>query len=374
MDTDHGVTLSPAALTAAVHAIFLAAGSSETEATLTATQLVGANLAGHDSHGVGMVPRYIDVALAGDLHLNRQPDTVLQAGAMTVLDGGMGLGQVAGHAAMQVAIAQARQHGLSLTGLRNSHHLGRIGHWAEMACAEGFVSLHFVNVISTPMVAPWGGTDARLVTNPVAIGVPRPGQDPLLLDLATSKLAVGKVRVALNTGQTLPPGVLLDPAGRPTQDPADLFGPRAGALLPFGDHKGSGLALMCEILGAALIGGPVMHAPPTSRRIVNNMLTLVIDPARLGDAAAMQAQIRQLLDWVQASPPADAAQGVWVAGEAESRARQSRAAGIAVDAATWQQLADAARRVGIADTDWRRWARSAQLRIGPGVAPGHHHG
>jgi uncharacterized oxidoreductase len=352
MDTDHGVNIAPATLTQAVQALFRAAGSSATEARLTAEQLVGANLAGHDSHGVGMVPIYVDILQAGELQLNRRPQTVLQAGAISVLDAGMGLGQVAAHEAMEVAIARAREHGLSLTGLRNSHHMGRIGHWAEQCSRAGLVSLHFVNVISPPWVAPFGGADARLATNPVAIGVPRPGAEPLVLDFATSKLAVGKVRVALNRGVTLPPDALLDAAGRASRDPADLFGPPRGALLPFGAHKGSGLALMCEILGAALIGGPVMQGPPGRQRIVNNMLTIAIDPSRLVDPSAMDAEIARLIDWVRASPPVDA-EGVMVAGEPEIRARCERAAGIAIDAETWRQLAGAAARVGLDGAAWR---------------------
>jgi uncharacterized oxidoreductase len=345
-------TITPARLSKAVETLFRQAGSEVGEASLVAHQLVGANLAGHDSHGVGMVPRYIEVLAAGDLHLNRRPETVLQAGALTVLDGGMGLGQVAGFEAMQVAIAQARLHGVALTGLRNSHHLGRIGHWAEQACAAGLVSLHFVNVVSQPMVAPWGGSDARLVTNPVAIGVPRAGQPPLLLDFATSKLAVGKVRVAFNSGHSLPPDVLVGADGLMTTDPARLFEPPLGALLPFGDHKGSGLALMCEILGAALIGGPVLKAAPGSRRIVNNMLTITIDPAQLGSHATLQAEIDELLTWVRASPPARGVDGLQVAGEAETRARLKRAQGIEIDATTWQQLIASAEQVGLAASDW----------------------
>ncbi len=347
------VTVRPEALDAAVRALFRAAGSGEREAELAAAQLVGANLTGHDSHGVGMIPIYVEILQAGELHLNRVPDTVLQAGALTVLDGGMGLGQVAGHEAMQVAIAQARAHGISLTGLRMSHHIGRIGHWAELAADAGLVSLHFVNVISTPVVAPWGGGDARLVTNPVAIGVPRVGAPPLILDFATSKLAVGKVRVALNSGKTLPPGVLLNAQGQPTQDPAALFA--GGALLPFGDHKGSGLALMCEILGSALFGGPVQHEVPTRRRIINNMLTIAVDPARLGSLEALSADVARLVDWVRASPATGDAP-VQVAGEPERAARAARAAGVPIDAETWRQLQAAADAVGLGAAAWCRIA------------------
>ena len=350
------IKVHPDALDGAVQALFRQAGSEVREAELVAAQLVGANLTGHDSHGVGMIPRYIEVLLAGELHLNVHPTTVLEAGAITVLDGGMGLGQVAGFEAMEVAIATARRHGLSLTGLRNSHHIGRIGHWAEQGAAAGLITLHFVNVISTPMVAPFGGRDARLVTNPIAIAVPRTGQRPLVLDFATSKLAVGKVRVAYNKGVALPPDALLDVRGDPTTDPAALFASPGGALLPFGDHKGSGLALMCEILGAALIGGPVMSAPPSSRRIVNNMLTIAIEPGFFAERGAMDDAITALVDWVRASPPADPAAGVLLAGEPEIQARRERAEGIEVDAETWRQLEHAAEQVGLGAPAFRRAA------------------
>lgn len=347
--TDPGsgaLSVRPDALERVVEAIFRAAGSGVHEAGRVASQLVGANLSGHDSHGVGMLPRYIEVWRAGDLPLNRRPETVLASGPLRVLDAGGGLGQVAGEDAMQAAIEVAREHGTALVGLRDSHHLGRIGHWAEQGVAAGLVTLHFVNVVSTPMVAPHGGSDARLVTNPVAIGVPRRGAPPLVLDFATSRLAVGKVRVALNTGRAVAPGALLDGMGRPTTDPAALFA--GGALLPFGEHKGAGLALMCEILGAALIGGPVQQGRPSSRRIVNNMLTIAIDPAALGRGADFDAAIDGLLAWVRGSPPVDPEAGVAVAGEPEQAARRARADGIPVDAETWRQIVAAGAEVGLA--------------------------
>lgn len=351
-------TVHHLALSAAVQALFRQAGSNPREAELVAAQLVGANLTGHDSHGVGMVPRYVEVLKAGDLVLNAHPQPVMEAGAIRVLDGGYGLGQVAGHEAMELAIATARQHGLSLTGLRNSHHLGRIGHWAEQAVAAGMISLHFVNVISIPMVAPFGGRQARLVTNPIAIGVPRDGKPPLVLDFATSKIAVGKARVALNEGKPVPRDALLDAAGEPSLNPADLFATPNGALLPFGDHKGSGLALMCEILGAALIGGPVMSGPPISRRIVNNMLTITIDPRFFAAHGALDDSITELLEWVRSAPPVDPATGIQFAGEPERMQRQRREAGIVVDATTWAELEHAADLVGLGADAWNRLARA----------------
>ncbi|WP_418320301.1 malate/lactate/ureidoglycolate dehydrogenase [Piscinibacter sakaiensis] len=353
---DRDVVVMPDALTLAVETLFSQAGSEAREAELVAAQLVGANLTGHDSHGVGMIPRYVEVLLAGDLRLNAHPRPVLDAGAISVLDGEYGLGQVAGFEAMQQAIALAKQHGLALTGLRNSHHLGRIGHWAEQCSAAGLISLHFVNVISIPMVAPFGGRQARLVTNPVAVGVPRQGKPPLILDFATSKIAVGKVRVALNEGKQLAPDTLLDRDGEPTRDPAALFDKPHGALMPFGGHKGSGLALMCEILGAALIGGPVMSGAPASRRIVNNMLTIAIDPDFFAEHGALDASIDELLEWVRSAPAVDPATGVLVAGEPELAARAARAAGIRVDAKTWSELEHAADLVGLTAQQWNRCA------------------
>jgi len=355
MSTEASRVIAPERLASAVEALFGQAGSQPEEARLAARQLVGANLTGHDSHGIGMIPAYVDSLLAGELRLNQLPQTVMQAGAITVLDAGLGLGQSAGHAAMQVAIEVARREGLSLTALRHSHHLGRIGHWAEQACEAGLVSMHFVNVISRPWVAPHGGRAARYTTNPIAIGVPRPDGPPLLLDFATSRIAVGKARVALHTGQPVPPESLLDADGHPTRDPAALFGPPLGALLPFGEHKGSGLALMCEILGSALFGGPVMDGTPARTCIVNNMLTIAIDPARLGAATDQQASIDRLLAWVKSSPPREPDGRVVVAGEPEQAARAARAGGIAVPDETWRLLAEAAGRVGVSPATWADW-------------------
>jgi uncharacterized oxidoreductase len=174
------------ALTRAIEAIVAAGGSEAREARLVAENLVTANLLGHDSHGIGMIPRYIDAVLEGGLAPNQHPKATVDAGALLALDGCKGYGQVIGLEAMQMAIERAKRHGSCVMALGNTHHLGRIGHWSEMAVAEGFVSIHFVNVISHARVAPFGGRDARFGTNPCCIGVPLPGEAPFILDYATS--------------------------------------------------------------------------------------------------------------------------------------------------------------------------------------------
>src|SRR5947209_20578978 len=189
--------------TAALHRwvvdLWRSAGSNERESALVADHLVAANLSGHDSHGVGMAPRYVQSLLEGDLQLNQTVAIVTDGGSVLTVDGRRGLGQSVGWQAMEIAIERARRHGVCVLGLRNSHHLGRIGHWAEQAAASGLVSIHFTNAVSAPaMVAPYGGAQARFLTNPFTVGIPRPGGEPILLDFATSAVAHGKVRVAYN--------------------------------------------------------------------------------------------------------------------------------------------------------------------------------
>jgi uncharacterized oxidoreductase len=231
--------------------------------------------------------------------------------------------------------------------LGNSHHLGRIGHWAEMAVAQGLVSMHFVNVISHARVAPYGGRDARFGTNPCCIGVPLPGEAPFLLDYATSAVAQGKLRVAHNKGVSVPPGRLIDPQGNPTTDPRYAVVPPFGAMLPFGEHKGYGMAIACELLGGALTGGGTWHYEESSKqRVLNGMLTIVIDARQLGTAAAFEREARLFLDWLRKSPPAPGFDRVRLAGEPEREMRAKRTReGIPVDETTWEEIQRAADKV-----------------------------
>src|SRR5262249_9801021 len=159
-------------------------------------------------------------------------------------------------------------------------------HWAEQCITAGYLSIHFVNVVSEPVVAPFAGRDARFSTNPFCVGIPLAGQQPILLDFATSRIAVGKVRVALNKGEQVESGTLLDSHGVPTTDPAAIFSDPHGAILPFGAHKGYGLAIVCELLGGALTGGRTMRSrrAPGTYAIINSMLSIIIDPDRMGTA------------------------------------------------------------------------------------------
>jgi len=334
------IVIAAPRLEAAVEAIVAQGGSEAREAALVAGNLVAANLAGHDSHGVGMIPRYVKALLEGGLAVNQHPQVVLDAGTMLRLDGRAGYGQVIGLEAMALGIERARKHGSCVVALGNSHHLGRIGHWAEQCLAAGLVSLHFVNVISRPIVAPWGGRDARFGTNPVCIGIPRPNGEHFVLDFATSRIAQGKTRVAHNQGKRLEPGIVIDDKGDPSTDPRYSVIPPFGAIMPFGEHKGSGLALACELLGGALAGGGTQHLPDQGKmRVMNGMLSILIDPEALGTAQFLAAQAEAFIAWEKASPPAAGAEGVLIAGDPERARRRERAAkGLAVDATTWEEI------------------------------------
>jgi uncharacterized oxidoreductase len=341
--------IDAARLVSAMRLIVAGFGSGADEVDAVATNLVDANLTGHDSHGIGMLPRYAEAWQEGGLKPNAHVRTLLDAGAMLRLDGDAGFGQVIGREAMALGIARARQGGCCIVALGNSHHLGRIGAWAEQAAAAGLVSLHFVNVLARGVVAPFGGGDARFGTNPFAAGVPIPDRPPMILDFATSMMAQGKTRVAHNKGELLEPGCLIDDAGRPTRDPRYAVIEPMGAILTFGLHKGYGLAMLCELLGGALAAGLTLHGEDTGqRRILNGMLSVLIDPATLGDRAAFEREVLAFTDWTLASPPREGVDRVRLAGEPEreSRARRLRD-GVPVDSTTWRQILETAHRLGV---------------------------
>lgn len=345
-------TYSAAQLRATIAGILTKAGSSPQEAKTVADNLVLANLSGHDSHGVGMVPRYIDAVLEGGLKPNTGIAVKMDGGSLLAIDAQRGYGQVVGEQAMQLAMQRAEASGSCVMTLANAHHLGRIGHFAEMAVERGLVSIHFVNVQSRPVVAPWGGGDGRYGTNPFCVGIPLAGRAPFVLDFATSRVAQGKMRVAHNEGRQVEPGYLIDEKGRPTTNPGVVVVPQPGgmfgALLAFGEHKGYGMAIACELLGGALTGSGTWHRPADNlRAVINGMFTVVVDPRKLGTQAVFEREALAFVDWLRQSPSAPDSEGVLLAGEPERRARRQREAeGIALDDQTWAEIVAAGAKVG----------------------------
>ncbi len=340
-----------AKLLAFANRIVAAGGSSPAEAKIVSEHLVEANLRGHDSHGVGMLVAYVRDREAGTLNVNQKPEIVSDTGTISVWDARAGYGQVIARQATEWAIEAAKTHGVAVNGLRNAHHIGRVGTYGEIAARAGMVSLQFVNVASGPPgVAPFRGREGRFLTNPVCIAIPGTAStEPILLDFATSRVALGKVRVAHNSKKPMMDGALIDHNGKPTTAPSVMYTEPRGAVLPFGDHKGSGLALVCELLAGAIVGSTSVNTmTPPDRGILNGMLSIVIDPARLSARDSMMAEIDAMVSFVKSAKPADPDLPVLVAGEPEQIAKAERMAkGIYVDDETWAQLSDIAQRYQI---------------------------
>jgi hydroxycarboxylate dehydrogenase B len=342
-------------LQALVRDVFIAAGCSAEEGGRIGKYLVGANLTGHDSHGVARVPRYVEWQRDGLILADQKVEVLLDTPVMATLDGKYGFGQTVAPQAVEVGIEKCRAMGLSAIGLRNSGHVGRVGDWAEMAAAAGLVSVHFVNVKGSILVAPFGGVERRLSTAPCCIGVPRADAGPIILDFATSLVAEGKVLVASQGGKPLPDDALIGPDGKTSGDPHLLYGdyerdgPRnnragPGALRPFGEHKGGGLAVMCELLGGALTG----NGAAGPGRWANGMFSFYVDPTKVDPRQMFSAEIERFIGYLKNTRTAEPGGEILLPGEPETRMRAQRLAhGIPLPEDTWTALLATARQVGL---------------------------
>src|SRR5436853_1406416 len=302
------VTLQVERLIDFVAEVFAHADSSAEEARRIATYLTTANLTGHDSHGVIRVPVYIRWKKMGSVVPDQTVERVVDTPSLAVVDGKFGYGQTVAPQAVRIGIEKCKASGLAAVALRNAGHIGRVGDWAEMAAGEGLVWVQFVNAAGSLLVAPYGGVQKRLSTAPYCVGVPRQGQDPIVLDFATSIVAEGKVLVASRGGKKLPKGALIDSDGTLSEDPTVLYGAHtaegardhtqgAGAIRAFGEHKGSGLAFICELLGGALTG---TGATSGDRKFANGMLSFYVDPKVIDTSHVFDGEVTRYTDFIRA--------------------------------------------------------------------------
>lgn len=343
-----------------VRAIFVAEGCSEEESRRIGLYLVRSNLAGHDSHGVVRVPRYVALLRDGLLVAGRGVDVILRSETLAVLDAGYGFGPTVGPLAIQTGIDMALSAGVAVVALRNAGHLGRIGEWAEMTANAGLACVHFVNVAGSVLVAPFGGVDRRFSTAPFAAGFPVLGKQPLILDFATSAVAEGKVLIAANGGKALSPHSLITPTGDHSGDPATLYGnldgpgPRSakngtGAIRAFGEHKGSGLALFCELLAGALTGSGCCG--PAPRPFANGMLSIYFRPSAFGATEQFATETEAFLGFVQSSRSAEPGGKVLLPGQAEASTRAERTAnGVPLSDEVWASIVRTAEQAGVTIT------------------------
>ena len=332
-----------------IQAIFVGMGCEPAEAERISHHLVQANLAGHDSHGVIRTQPYFGWLREEKVFANRKIEILVDTGTMAVVDGQLGFGQSIGQQTINLAIEKCREHGVAITALRNSSHLGRIGHWAEMTIDAGFISIHFVSSTGLGMyVVPFGGKDRRLSLNPIAVGIPVDGGDSLVLDIAAAMTAEGKLKVARNKSERVPDGWIVDAEGRPTNDPNLFYGPPLGAVLPFGGHKGYGLALVAELLVGALTGGGCSRAGVTL--LEQGMLSVLIDPLRLQSPETLFGELRRYIEFLKSARPVSPNGEILIPGDVERRHRAERTRdGIDVDERTWSQIVATAHEVQVSD-------------------------
>jgi uncharacterized oxidoreductase len=331
--------------------LFTAAGAPADEARVVAASLVESNLRGYDSHGVLLARWYLSQIKNRELLPGAPFSVNSETSALVSADGGLGFGQVQCGMLVDRVAGKARESGVATGLMRRSGHVGRLGEWVERAAEHGLAALITVNdngVIQT--VAPPGGTKGRLSTNPIAIGVPT-GSGPRVLDISTSAVANGKLKVARLENRAVPTGWVQDALGNPSTDPNVMLADPPGALLPLGGeqaHKGFGLALFLDMLIGGLTGGFSPPAPPGTIEC-NNVLLVVWDPARCAGADHFLAQADKLIAEVRATPRRAGVDRIQIPGDqsAEVRARRLQD-GIPLSNEAWSQLTRVAEKLGVA--------------------------
>jgi LDH2 family malate/lactate/ureidoglycolate dehydrogenase len=329
--------------------MFEAAGTPPAAAARVAASLVGANLAGHDSHGVIRIPQYVAAIRAGELLPAAQPRVVRDTLSGLLVDGGWTFGQVACSFATDLVVARAQSQGLAAAGVVRCTHTGRLGEYAEQAAAAGSILLVFGGGLTgSPLAAPFGGRAKALGANPLAAGFPVAGGAPMIVDFATTVVAEGKLRVARDRGEQVAPGVILDRAGQPTTDPNDFY--NGGMLLPFGGHKGYALALVAELLAASLVGPGDWAEEGRGGRAFgrSGIFFLALSTDVLGTRDAYLQHAAATLGAMRAVPPAPGFSAVVTPGEPErTTAALRRREGVPLAPATWDALLTCASGLGV---------------------------
>jgi hydroxycarboxylate dehydrogenase B len=343
-------TFSADSLTDFATRLLAAGGVGADESALIAHSLVGANLRGHDSHGVMRIPSYLELCRKGEVVPGAPLSVIRQSPSTFVGDAHWGFGQTQAQRLTRKLIEMAGQNGLAIGTLIRSSHIGRLGEYCEMVAGAGLVSMVMVNTHGhARRVAPPGGKAPRLGTNPLAIGVPTEG-GPLVLDFGTSATAEGKVRVKRIAGESCPDGWLLNSDGRPTNDPKTLYGDPPGSIRPMGGdqaYKGFGLGLMVEILAGALSGGVCIREVPINQN-GNCVFMLVIDPASLGGAEHFASEVAGLTRFVRSCPTVEGVSEILLPGDPERRTLAVRSEhGIPLDEGNWAELTKLAGQLGV---------------------------
>ncbi len=335
-------TFTKAALHRATATIFRAAGASEDHAAQVADVLVDNHLAGHDSHGILRIPEYLKSIVDGEIVVGASPQVLEETPTTALVTGNWALGQVTGIFAVDLAIAKAKKERVAAVSVVQAAHTGRLAAFTDRGAEQGVMVFMAIGTVDRPMTAPFGGAAAVLGTNPVAFSVPNPGGAPVTLDIATSAIAAGKVKVAKAKHQQLPPDSILDREGRPTTDPQAFFD--GGVLLPFGAHKGYALAVIAELLSGPMAGADAY--PGVFMR--SGIFIFAVDVGVFRPAADYAKAMEKTLGRIKAVPPAPGFDEVLIPGEPEARLRVVRERdGIPIPDDTWKAVCAAGATVGV---------------------------
>jgi hydroxycarboxylate dehydrogenase B len=336
--------------------LFKAAGVPDEQTQMVIDHLVESNLFGHDSHGAIRYPEYVKaIVKEGRFNASATTEVTENSPCTAVVDNGGGLGQVGGTFAIDLAIKKARENGTATVTLRNTSHVGRAGAYPLRAAREGMIAFATVNAGKFGnQIAPFGGIDGKLSTDPIAFAAPRRDAAPIMVDMTTSVVAEGKVRVAANKGVQVPEGWMIDSDGNPTTDPTKLKSDPRGAILPLGGivaHKGYGLGIMVEILGGALSGQGCAAGENTMES--NGVLFTVFNIEHFTPMDQYYDHVETMMTHVKSSRLAPGFSEILAPGEPEfNMAKHRRAHGIEIDDKTWSDIVEAADMVGIDATKW----------------------
>jgi LDH2 family malate/lactate/ureidoglycolate dehydrogenase len=345
-------SVNAAQLSDFVAALYRAAGLPDADACLVADTLVTADLWGHSSHGVMRASWYLARLRSGVMQPGIEPLFLVDSGAIALLDGRDGVGQVVAGRAMAEAVARAKRHGVGLVSVRNGNHHGALGYFTRQAATAGCIGLLIAN--GSPAMAPWGGRRMVVGTNPWSIAAPAGRHPPMMLDIANTAAARGKIFLARQKGLPIPEGWALDADGRPTTDPVAAL---SGVLLPMAGHKGYAIAAMMDVLAGALSGSGMLTevAGPyqAERRSRSGHLVLAIDVAAFGPPERFAERVERMIGELRGTPLAEGADEILYPGELEARneARHQRE-GLALPPRTRSDLAGAAAEWGVPVPDW----------------------
>jgi len=340
-------TLQPKPLESLARGIFQAITVPPAGAAWMAQLLVRANLRGHDSHGVIRVPQYVSSWKKGEANPTAEPVVVQDGPATALVDGKLGFGQIVARRGMELAMEKAAAIGISAVGVFNSSHIGRLADYTEMASQRDMLALLAVNAGGAGQrMAPWGGREARLSTNPIAFACPTGRGVPISFDVATTMAAEGKVRVKRNRREQMPPGWCLDANGNPTTDPNAIYAKPPGTILPVGGHKGYSLALMIEVLAGIVARGGYSKENPGP--VLNGMFMVVVDIQRFVEPGTFRAEVDDLIRYLKTSPTVSGVDQILTPGEPEAITEaKRRQSGIFVEDQTWEQIVQVARELGV---------------------------